>query len=442
MEKSTLALAIVAGIVGLPYVQQASAAGFIEDSKATLSLRNLYFNQDYRSGTQPLSKAEEWGQGFVLNVQSGYTPGPVGFGVDAIGLFGVKLASNAGDNPGYTPQLFPLRSNGSAANQFSSLGLTGKARYSKTVAQVGTLLPKLPVLVYNDGRLLPATYEGGQITSNEIGNLTLTAGQIDRTRLRASTDLEGLSAGGAGTPTTNRFYFGGADYRVGKNLLLQYYYGALHNYYEQHFFGLTHTQPLPLGSLISDLRYFRSTSDGKNASAAGRSDGYRVADARVAGDPHKGEIDSDLWSAQFTWKVGGHALSVGYQENIGDSELARIFSGPGVTTYTIANRHVGGFIRPRERVWVGTYTYDFAALGVPGLTARLFYNKGYDISAAGSSRHDHEWERDARLEYVVQSGPLKNLNLAWWNASLRSTVRSQRDIDENRLVIGYTLPLF
>jgi len=43
---------------------------------------------------------------------------------------------------------------------------------------------------------------------------------------------------------------------------------------------------------------------------------------------------------------------------------------------------------------------------------------------------------------VVQSGPLKNLNLAWWNASLRSTVRSQRDIDENRLVIGYTLPLF
>ena len=31
------------------------------------------------------------GQGFILNYQSGFTQGTVGFGVDALGLLGVRL---------------------------------------------------------------------------------------------------------------------------------------------------------------------------------------------------------------------------------------------------------------------------------------------------------------------------------------------------------------
>jgi hypothetical protein len=40
MNKSTLALAVAVGVMA----QQAGAAGFIEDSKATLGLRNFYIN--------------------------------------------------------------------------------------------------------------------------------------------------------------------------------------------------------------------------------------------------------------------------------------------------------------------------------------------------------------------------------------------------------------
>ena len=81
MNKSTLAMAVAVGVLA----QQASAAGFIEDSKATLGLRNFYINTDYRDGTGP-NKNEEWGQGFDLRFISGYTQGTVGFGIDAIGL--------------------------------------------------------------------------------------------------------------------------------------------------------------------------------------------------------------------------------------------------------------------------------------------------------------------------------------------------------------------
>ncbi len=48
MKKSTLALAVTVGVLA----QQAGAAGFIEDSKASISSRTLYFNNDLREGVR------------------------------------------------------------------------------------------------------------------------------------------------------------------------------------------------------------------------------------------------------------------------------------------------------------------------------------------------------------------------------------------------------
>ncbi|MBP5137840.1 OprD family outer membrane porin, partial [Pseudomonas chlororaphis] len=151
MNKSTLALAVAVGVMA----QQAGAAGFIEDSKATLGLRNFYINTDNRdadtkaSGAQ--SKQEEWGQGFQLNFTSGYTQGTVGFGLDAIGLLGIKLDSGGGTNgasaTSYGGTVFPSESNGKAVDNYSSLGLTAKAKISQTELKLGTLQPKLPVIV-------------------------------------------------------------------------------------------------------------------------------------------------------------------------------------------------------------------------------------------------------------------------------------------------------
>ena len=131
MNKSTLALAVAVGVMA----QQAGAAGFIEDSKATLGLRNFYINTDNRSGTNEPSRNEEWGQGFDLRFISGYTQGTVGFGIDAIGLLGVRLDSGGGTNgnsgTAYGGTVFPSESNGKAVDNFSSLGLTAKAKISQ-----------------------------------------------------------------------------------------------------------------------------------------------------------------------------------------------------------------------------------------------------------------------------------------------------------------------
>ena len=442
MNKSTLALAIVAGIVGLPFVQQASATGFIEDSKASLGLRNFYYDLNTKNTANNNGEASEWGQGFIFNYASGYTEGTVGFGVDAIGLLGVKLDSGGTNTKAgreRTPgQLFPLESDGSAVDEYSKVGVTAKAKLSKTEARLGTLQPKLPVVTFNDGRLLPQLFAGGQITSSEIDNLSLTAGQLEHAKGRSSTDDTGLRIGGASADAdTNKFYFAGGDYKLSKDLTAQYYFGNLEDFYEQHFVGLVHNWALPVGALKSDLRYFDSSSDDKNASTAGRSEGYRSSGYWAAGDANSGEVDNQTWSALFTYTLGGHALDLGYQQVDGDSDFPFLNQGDGSSSYLITDRQIGKFQNAGERTWLAGYGYDFAKVGVPGLKASVVYLSGDNIDALDGE--NKEWERDLRLDYVLQDGALKGLGLSWRNASLRGNDSADRD--ENRLIVSYTLPL-
>ncbi|WJN59391.1 OprD family porin [Pseudomonas sp. SO81] len=441
MNKSSLALAIALGVIA----QQASAAGFIEDSKATIGLRNFYINQDTRN--QDANTQEEWGQGFQFNYISGYTEGTVGFGVDALGLLGVKLDSGKGrhynpDSSKYGGTVFPTDENGRAVDDFSSLGLTGKVRLSKTEARIGTLQPKLPVVTFNDGRLLPQTFEGGQVTSAEIDNLTLIGGQLEHAKGRNSSNDEGLSIAGANNAETgqfsNKFYYGGADYKISKDLLAQYYYGNLDDFYKQHFLGLTHNWAIGPGALKTDLRYFHSSSDGKNSSAEGRADGYRSSGYWAAGDSDRGEVDNNTWSALFTYSLGGHALSAGYQQVEGDSNFPFLNQGDGATAYLITDRQIGKFLSAGERTWLAEYAYDFTKVGVPGLKATVTYLSGDNVDSADGEKK--EWERDFRLDYVLQDGALKGLGFSWRNATLRGNT-SAADQDENRLIVSYSLPI-
>jgi hypothetical protein len=445
MTKSPLAAAVLLGLIA----QQAGAAGFVEDSKATLGLRNFYYDNNVKHSDNAPS-AQEWGQGFLFNYTSGFTEGTVGFGLDVVGLSGIKLDSGGtatkADRSRTPGALFPLESDGSATDSYGKAGATAKVRVSKTEGRIGTLQPKLPVVTFNDGRLLPQLFNGGQITSNEIDGLTLIAGQLENTKTRSSTDNVGLRVAGAQVvrgqqADTNKFYYAGGDYKITKDLTAQYYYGNLDDFYKQHFLGLIHNWAIGPGVLKSDLRYFDSSSDGKNSSAAGRADGYGAtgyygntpAGAAIV----RGEVDNRTWSGFFTYTLGAHALSAGYQQVSGDSAFPFLNQGDGSTAYLITDRQIGKFQNAGERTWVTEYGYDFTSVGVPGLKAVATYLKGDNIDTASGDAK--EWERDFRIDYVLQDGALKGLGLTWRNASQRGNFAA--DNDENRLIVSYTLPL-
>ena len=448
MNKSTLAVAVAIGLLA----QQASAAGFIEDSKATLKLRNFYINNDNRDSGTPknASYQEEWGQGFQLDYTSGFTQGTVGFGVDAIGLLGVRLDSGKGrhGNPtsaNYGGTVFPTDSDGRAVSDFSSLGLTAKAKISQTELRYGTLMPKLPVIVSNDGRMLPQTFEGGQITSNEFKDLTFVGGQIEHAKGRNSSNTEGLSIAGANNARTgefsNKFLYGGVDYKLNKDLLLQYYYGNLEDFYKQHFLGLTHNWSIGPGVLKSDVRYFNSRDDGKNGSDPAY---FTTGDYR-SNATGKGKVDNNLYSALFLYPVEGHTFGGGYQVSTGSSDFPWLTQGDGSSAYLTTDMQISKFARAGERTWQARYSYDFAKVGVPGLTAGAVYLRGDNIDTISGGKvatnGGSEWERDLTLADVVQDGALKNLGVMWKNAMWRNDIAGQRDQDENRLIVSYSIPL-
>jgi hypothetical protein len=330
-----------------------------------------------------------------------------------------------------------------AVDEWSRLGLTGKARLGKTEARLGTLTPKLPILMSNDGRLLPQTFEGAQLTSNDIDNLTLTAGHLEHATGRASTDRTGLAVSG-GTRESNDFLFAGFDYKVTKNLLAQYYVANLEDYYTQQFFGLQHTLALSEGqSIKTDLRYFDTGASGANDTANGRADGYRVGGYTRN---NSGKIDYQTWSAMFTYSLGAHALTGGYQRISDGSNFVQLNQGTlpdkgagGASLYLFTDRLLSSFNRAGERTWFSQYAYDFAGLGVPGLRASVTYLKGDNIKSV-SNVEQKEWDRDVALDYVIQSGPFSGVAFGWRNSTLHSQLVPNQDM--NRLIVSYTLVLF
>lgn len=396
----------------------ASAEGFVDDSTLKLQLRNVYFNENFRDehGMSPRavrtakSERTEWAQGFLLDYQSGFTPGTVGFGVDAMGLLGVKLDSGRGRSG---TGLLPVHDDGRAADEFASAGITAKARLAKTTLKYGTLLPKTPVLIYNDARLLPQTYQGAQVTSADIDNLTLTGGHLDRFKLRDSSDSVPLVLDGYGGDKSGDFNYAGADYKLGKRVRLSYFYGELENFYRQHFAGIQHDLPLGAGVLTSDLRYFNSVD---------------------SGSAYGGKVDNHMLSGLLSYAVAGHTFNGGYQTLSGHAGLPYI---SGATVYSFSNVGIGKFIEEDEKTWMLGYGYDFARVGVPGLTFSTRYLSGNDGKSQSAVK---EWERDAEVAYVVQSGTFKGLGVKLRNYVYRSDFSRGRD--SNRIYLTYDIALW
>lgn len=405
----------------LPSLSQAGEGGFIDDASATLTARNYYFSRDFSDivGPNRQSKAEEWAQGFILNVKSGYTPGPVGFGVDAIGLLGLKLDSSPDRvNTG----LLPARESGKAADDYSRLGLAAKLRLSKTELKVGELQPNLPVLTYSDIRLLPPSYQGVSLVSNELAGLTLQAGHLNSTSLRNEAGDDKMLAMLGHLPqraaSSDAFNYAGGDYAFNAGRTsLGAWYGQLEDIYQQRFLGLKHSEPVGAWTLGANLGFYDSADDGQSL---------------------LGEIDNQALFALLSAKHGGHTFYVGYQAIFGDDAFPRVFAnvsplGNEVPTFEFASAD--------ERSWQLRYDYDFAAMGIPGLVAGVRYIRGDNVDAQATNRggaryEGKDWERDLDIGYVVQSGALKGLGVRVRNVTARSNYRS--DIDENRLILSYT----
>ncbi|WP_047300620.1 OprD family porin [Pseudomonas fluorescens] len=411
--RATLSLIGCSSLV-LALPMSAAAEGFLEDSKATLNLRNAYFNRNFTNPNNAQGKAEEWTQSFILDARSGFTQGTVGFGIDMLGLYSQKL--DGGKGTGGT-QLLPIHDDGRPADNFGRLGVALKAKVSKTELKVGEWMPVLPILRSDDGRSLPQTFRGGQITSTEINGLSLYGGQFRGNSPRNDASMEDMSMNGRGAFTSDRFNFGGGEYAFNdKRTQVGVWYAELTDIYQQQYFNLSHSQPIGDWTLGANLGFFTGKEDGS---------------------AQAGDLDNKTAFALLSAKYGGNTFYVGLQKLGGDDAWMRV---NGTSGGTLANdSYNASYDNAKERSWQVRHDYNFVALGVPGLTMMNRYISGDNVHTATTS-DGKEWGRESELAYTVQSGPLKNLNVKWRNATIRRDF-STNEFDENRIFISYPISL-
>ncbi len=428
MKTTPLAKAIAcASLTGLfAAVPSMASAAFLEDSKASLEFRNFYMNQDTRhnDGAGKLGgnkTKQEWGQGIILRYQSGYTEGTVGVGVDVFGALALRL--DGGHNR--SPDMFPQRKNGTHSDrEFTKLAATAKFKASETELKIGGLMPRFPAIQANlEGRLLPQTFTGGLLTSKEIAGLTLNLMHLDKVNNRASTNHErmGLDQRGGqskgitikGKTTSNAFDMAHLNYQFTDSLSAGYSFSRLDNLYKQHLINGVHNWNLgDKRSLRTDLRAARSRDDGRT------------------------NIDNKAFSGMVTYSFGFNKLGLGYQKMTGDTGYAFVAGTDPFLANYVANRD---FAAKDEKSWQIRHDYNFAGLGIPGLTMFNRYVKGTGADLGANKSEGREWERDLDVTYAFQEGALKNFSVRWRNSTIRSNVT--KSTDENRLILTYTLPL-
>ncbi|CRL48437.1 OprD family porin [Pseudomonas sp. P154a] len=405
-------IAIALASAALPVM--AEEAGFVDGAKVNLNLRNFYINRNFTNPTKAQGKAEEWTQSFILDAKSGFTQGTVGFGMDVLGLYSVKL--DGGKGTGGT-QLLPLDHDGRPADNFGRTNVAFKAKLSQTEVKVGEWMPVLPILRSDDGRSLPQTFRGGQITSKEIAGLTLYGGQFRANSPRDDSSMSDMSMNGKPAFTSDRFNFQGGEYAFNdKRTQIGLWNAELKDIYSQQFVNLIHSQPLGDWTLGANLGFFYGKDDGS---------------ARA------GDLDNKTWSGLFSAKYGGNTFYVGLQKLTGDSAWMRV---NGTSGGTLANdSYNASYDNAQEKSWQVRHDYNFVALGIPGLTLMNRYISGDNVHT-GTVTDGKEWGRESELGYTVQSGALKDFNVKWRNSTIRRDF-SNNEFDENRLIVSYPISL-
>lgn len=415
-----LAVAMGNGLIASQAVAQTESEnqGIVEGATATLSNRTMYFGRDFRDGFDDdgRGKRDEAATSLLLDFQSGFSQGPIGLGFDVLAMGGLKIDSSPSRN---NTGLLPVDADGTTPNEYSEIRGAVKANIlGDTILRYGVHLPENPVIAYDDARLLPNHYHGYSVANSSIEGLFVEAGRMtDRSEMNESNETDGAFGVEDGDVT----YLGGS-YTFNDALAASLYTSKAEDEWKRHFLGLSHNFQINEGLSLATEFAFYDTSDET---------------------PGTETNDNQAGSIAFTLGAGNHGFTVAYQQMGGDAGFNYYDGG----IFLANSVQYGDFNAKDEKSYQARYDYDFAGLGIPGLSFMTRYIRGYDIDTefegAGTFiARDTRWERNSHLNYEFQTGALEGLNVLWRNATVRQDANiGGGDVDENRLIVSYTWDL-
>ncbi|KQB53633.1 porin [Pseudomonas endophytica] len=419
---------------------QSQANGFIEDSTWGLLNRSVYDRRDYQHGgknsgarnaykarSERNDYAEEWAYGLMGTLQSGFTQGLIGVGIDAHAYLGVKLDSGGGRAG--KARLLGLDNEGYPKDNYGRGGAAIKLRMSNTVLSYGEQRVKTPVFSSSDSRLLPETATGVFVTSNEFDSLKMVGGHFTgSTDRNASSHNQEFVVNYSNGLKGDAFDLAGVVYTPSKQLSTSLYTSRYEDTWNQQYLGALFNQPIDENSSLAfNFNLYRTTDEGKALS---------------------GTIDNTTWSLMSTYTQGPQSFSLGYQKVHGDTPFDYVTRGAIFITNAV---QLSDFNAPNEQSWQLRYDLDMSVWRLPGLMLSAAYVRGSDINGThvdpkggyaylGYGKDGKHWERDLEARYVVQSGTAKGTTLSLrYNVHRGNTAQAELDTDQVRVAIEYPL---
>ncbi|MTI12197.1 OprD family outer membrane porin [Sansalvadorimonas verongulae] len=430
---TSMAVATIVSAMALPALAEQREAPFsdmMDETSVDLSLRNFYFNRDYQekhldkdSNNKKPGTVESWSQAARLDLKSGYFDDLIGFDASLFGnlkLVGDEEKFGSGAlRPGHAHP-----KNGKiVADQksYSKLGQAYlKARFGNddlnANLKAGRMFIDTPLLNDNDSRATPSTTQGiyGEM---EACGLEFYGLYSDKASDRTESGFHSYKNDNGDTWKVGII---GAKYSLDE-LTLHASTGKADKFKKQNFLNASYT--LDLGSKTSLMLdgYYQTVKD----------DGHYYT-------KNGGKLDSKLWNLATQLSVDSLSFLLSYQSVIGD-ELDYDWGGSdnnGLVTWNAVQ--ILDFNRKDEKSWQARIDYSFDSLGIPGLKLMTRYVHGSYKDK--DTKKQHEWERNTDLSYTFSNSSLDGLSITWRNATVHSADKSV-SLDENRLIVNYTLPI-
>lgn len=405
---------LLATLTCCPLFSQAEEAGW------SLLTRHYFLHSDFRSPSgSGQNYRQEWAQGFIGDIHSGFTEGPIGVGIDAHGFIGFKLDGGRGHAG---TGLLPRDSDNRAASGYSSAGAALKLRLGNTRLRYGEMMVETPVFDTGDKRLHPEYATGWLLENADLPDWRFQAGRFTAFNNQDNSSTHDDFSGYGATTHDRAISLAGATFASKGPFAGALYAGVLDDTWRQVYLNLNRVE----GHWRLDGNLYQTRDTGK-ASA--------------------GAIDTLAYSALSSFSFGAQTLSVAYQKVEGKTPFD--FVG-GDAIYLANSIKYADFNGPGERSWQLRYDLNFTTLGVPGLSLMGRYVSGRGIDGtrapAGGAyvgqqgQGGKHWERDIDLKYVIQSGAAKDLSLAFSHVSHRANqAQAGGDIDRIYLIIEYPL---
>ncbi|WP_447506233.1 OprD family outer membrane porin [Acinetobacter pittii] len=427
-QKLTLAVLISAAIISSAQAsEQSEAKGFVEDANGSILFRTGYINRDKKNGVDDTSS---FAQTAIVNIDSGFTPGIVGFGVGVVGDGSFKIGenNNAGNNMIPRETLNGKENSGDAYDHWARGGGNVKARFSNTTVRYGTQVLDLPVLASNTARLVPEYFTGTLLTSHEIKDLEVIAGKFTKNQYSDQVNTDGRRL--------DRAIVWGAKYKFDDNLNASYYGLDSKDKLERHYVNVNYKQPLANdSSLTYDFSGYHTKFDEGASTYSQTTDDLS-------------NRKNNIWAISTAYNTGPHNLMVAYQQNSGNVGYDYGENADGGQSIYLPNSYLSDFIGNDEKSAQIQYSLDFGKLGVlPGLNWTTAFVYGWDIKVKGLTDDAEEREFFNQVKYTVQSGFAKDASLRIRNSYYRASDAYQTnayigDTNEWRIFLDIPVKLF